>query len=163
MIANLKGEWSGGSLLIKNKATGATVATISTSGIAAAIVGNVTGNVTGDVTGDVIGDVTGDVTGDLTGQTFGTATTYTADGAIALTDKLALLDGSSATVAATLAAGTAGQVIYVKAIDVTNAVTLVPASFQDGTTITFTPANEYAVLISDGTNWHFVGGDAAIT
>ena len=117
----------------------------------------------GNLTGTVTGNVTGDVTGDLTGQTFGTATTYTADGAIALTDKLALLDGSSATVAATLAAGTAGQVIYIKATDVSNAVTVVPASFTDGTTITCTPANEYAVLISDGTNWNLVGGDAAIS
>ena len=105
----------------------------------------------------------GDLTGDVTGQCFGTASTYTADGAIALTDKFAILDGSSATVAATLAAGTAGQVIYVKAIDVSNAVTLVPASFIDGTTITFTPANEYAVLISDGTSWYLVGGNAAVT
>lgn len=127
------------------------------------ITADVIGDITGDVTGDITGDVTGDVTGDLTGQTFGTVSTYVADGAIALTDKGALLDGTSATVAATLAAGTEGQVIYVKAIDVTNAVTLVPASFTDGTTITFTPANEYAVLLSDGTNWNFVGGDAAIT
>lgn len=127
------------------------------------VTGGIIAEITGNITGNVTGDLTGDVTGDLTGQTFGTVTTYTADGAIALTDKGALLDGTSATVAATLAAGTAGQIIYVKAIDVTNAVTLVPASFQDGTTITFTPANEYAVLLSDGTNWHLVGGNAAVT
>ena len=131
-------------------------ANLSTTGTIAS-----TGAIT--ATGGVVGNITGNVTGNLTGQTFGTATTYTADGAIALTDKLAILDGSSATVAATLAAGTAGQVIYIKAIDVSNAVTVVPATFIDGTTITFTPANEYAVLISDGTSWYFVGGDAAIT
>jgi len=108
-------------------------------------------------------DASGDLTGDVTGQVFGTTTTYVADGAIAVTDTVALLDGSSATVAGTLAAGTSGQVIYIKALDVSNAVTVVPASFVDGTTITFTPANEYAILVSDGTNWNFVGGDAAIT
>ena len=55
------------------------------------------GNLTGTVTGNVTGNVTGDVTGDVTGQVFGTATTYVADGAIALTDTFAILDGSSAT------------------------------------------------------------------
>ena len=127
------------------------------------VTGGIVASITGNITGNVTGNLTGDVTGDLTGQTFGTVTTYTADGAIALTDKMALLDGTSATVAATLAAGAAGQVIRVKAIDVTNAVTLVPASFQDGTTITFTPANEYAELTSDGTNWYLTGGNAAVT
>ena len=101
--------------------------------------------------------------GDVTGQTFGTVGTYLADGAIAITDKMAILDGTSASVAATLAAGTAGQVIRIKAIDVTNAVTVVPASFNDGTTITFTPANEYAELTSDGTSWYLTGGNAAVT
>lgn len=124
-----------------------------------------TGPVTSDngFVGDITGDIVGNIVGNLTGQTFGTVTTYTADGAIALTDKMALLDGTSASVAGTLAAGTEGQVIKVKAVDVTNAVTLVPASFQDGTTITFTPANEYAELTSDGTNWHLTGGNAAVT
>lgn len=111
----------------------------------------------------ITGNLTGNVTGNLTGQTFGTVSSYVADGAIALTDKMALLDGTSATVAATLAAGTSGQVIRVKAIDVTNAVTLVPASFNDGTTITFTPADEYAELTSDGTSWYLTGGNAAVT
>ncbi len=101
--------------------------------------------------------------GDMTGQMFGTVSTYAADGAIALTDKMALLDGTSATVAATLAAGTEGQVFKAKATNVTNAVTLVPASFADGTTITFTPANEYVELTSDGTSWYLTGGDAAVT
>lgn len=110
-----------------------------------------------------VGDLTGDVTGNTNGLSLGTSSTYAADGAIALTDKLAILDGSAATVAATLAAGSEGQIIYVKATDVSNAVTLVPASFADGATITFTPANEYAVLISDGTSWYLIGGNAAVT
>lgn len=111
----------------------------------------------------ITGDITGDVTGDLTGQTFGTVSTYVADGAIALTDKLAILDGTSASVVATLAAGKSGQVIRIKAIDVTETVTVTPASFQDGTTITFTPADEYVELTSDGTNWYLTGGNAAVT
>jgi hypothetical protein len=116
------------------------------------------------LTGGVTGDVTGDVAGDVTGQVFGTVTSYTtATPAIALTDTVATLDATAQGVAATLAAGTAGQVIYIKAINVDSAVTLVPAVFTDGTTITFTPANEYAVLVSDGTNWLFVGGTAAIS
>ena len=150
-LALIKSKWVSGALAFFNKTTKATVLTIDSSGIAGNLTGNVTGNLTGNVTGNV------------TGQAFGSVVTYAADGAIATTVKLALLNGASATVNATLAAGTAGQVIYLKAIDVTNAVTVVPASFRDGTTITFTPANEYAVLVSDGTNWNVVGGDAAIT
>ena len=122
------------------------------------------GNITADITGNVTGNVTGDVTGNLTGQVFGTVSTYVADGAIALTDNKSLLDGTSATVAATLAAGTAGQTIAVKAIDITNAVTLVPASFADGTTITFNTQYDSVVLFSDGTNWYLESNNgAAIT
>lgn len=144
-VANVTSEWVDGNLVFKNANDGTTLLTINSS------------------TG-LNSDVVGDVTGNLTGQTFGTVTTYTAaTPAIALTDKEAKLDATSNGVAATLAAGTAGQVIYVKAINVDNAVTLVPASFTDGTTITFTPVDEYVVLISDGTNWDLVGGNAAVT
>lgn len=95
----------------------------------------------------------------------GTINSYTtATPAIALTDSLAILDATSNGVAATLAAGSAGQVIRVKATVVSGgATTLTPAAFADGTTVTFTPANEYIVLMSDGTNWYCVGGTAAIT
>jgi len=103
------------------------------------------------------------ITADVTGQTFGTVTTYTADGAIALTDKLAILDGSSASCAMTLAAGTAGQAIRIIAKDVSNACTCVPASFVNGTTITFTPAFDGCVLVSDGTNWIMAEALAAVT
>jgi len=103
----------------------------------------------------IVADVTGDITGDITGQVFGTATEYTALApAIALTDTLVLLDGTSNGVAATLAAGTAGQRITVKAVNVDNAVTLVPAVFEDGTTITFGTVLDSIVLISDGTGWY---------
>jgi hypothetical protein len=102
-----------------------------------------------------IGPLTGDVTGDLTGQVFGTATEYTVvTPAIALTDTLALLDATTQGVAATLAAGTAGQRITIKAINVDSAVTLVPAVFEDGTTITFGTVLDSIVLISDGTGWY---------
>ena len=106
------------------------------------------------------------VTGNLTvsGSTGGSVTTYTTvTPAIALTDKAALLDATTQGVAATLAAGSEGQVISIKAINVDSAVTLTPAAFHDGTTVTFTPVDEYIVLISDGTNWYSVGGTAAIT
>ncbi len=118
-------------------------------------------HVSGPLTSD--NGFVGDLTGNVTGQVFGTVGTYVADGAIALTDTFSILDGTSATVAATIAAGTAGQVIKLKAINVTNAVTLVPATFIDGTTITFTPANEYVELTSDGTSWYLTGGNAAVT
>lgn len=99
----------------------------------------------------------------LTYKVRNSVATYTADGAIALTDKLVLLNGSSATAQMTLAAGTAGQEITIIAIDVSNACDVDPASFANGTTITFTPAYEWARLISDGTNWYMVGGTGAIT
>jgi hypothetical protein len=102
----------------------------------------------------------------LSSNVGGDVNTYTATApAISVTDKIALLDASSNAVAATLANSTlVGKVITVKATDVTNATTLVPATLLDGTTITFTPANEYIVLAwvgSDG--WAVVGGNAAIT
>lgn len=113
---------------------------------------------------DSDGTFVGPVTGAVTGQVFGTVTNYTTvTPAIALTDTVATLDATAQGVAATLAVGTAGQIIYVKAINVDSAVTLTPASFVDGTTVTFTPVNEYAVLASDGTDWMLVGGNAAVT
>ncbi len=93
----------------------------------------------------------------------GNVTTYAANGAIALTDKVALLDGTSATAQMTLAAGTAGQVITIIATNVTNACDVDPAAFANGTTVTFTPAFEWCTLISDGTNWYMVGGTGAVT
>lgn len=118
---------------------------------------------TGALTGAVTGNVTGDVTGNTTGLSLGVVSTYTAAGAIALTDKVALLDGSAATAAMTLAAGTAGQEIIIIATDVTSVCDVDPAAFANGTTITFTPAFEWARLVSDGTNWYMVGGTGAVT
>ena len=118
---------------------------------------------TGDLTGNVTGDIAGDVLGNTTGLSLGPVSTYTADGAIALTDKVALLDGSSATAQMTLAKGTAGQEIIVIAVDVSNACDVDPASFANGTTVTFTPAFEWARFVSDGTNWYMIGGTGAVT
>ncbi len=92
-----------------------------------------------------------------------TVSTYVADGAISLDDKFAILDGTSATAQMTLEDGAAGQVIYIKAIEVSNACDVTPANFRDGTKVTFTPADEYAILLYDGATWNFLGGDGAIT
>ena len=109
------------------------------------------------------GGFVGDVTGNITGQTFGNVTTYTDTGSITLTDKLAKVDASTNVCAMSLADGTVGQIIRVKAIDVTNLCTLTPTNFLDGTTITFTPALEYTELTFDGTDWNVTGGNAAVT
>jgi hypothetical protein len=109
-----------------------------------------------DVVGDVTGDVTGDLTGDVTGQCFGTVTSYTASGAIALTDKAALLDATGGALAMTLADGTEGQVIYLKCVDASNNAVVTPANLADGSTLTFDAANEVAVLLFDGTNWQVI-------
>jgi len=100
---------------------------------------------------------------DKDGRLTGNVTTYSLDGAIALTDRFAILNGNVAAVDMTLATGATGQGICIKAINVTGGVTVTPASFVDGTTITFSSANEYVELISDGTYWYFVGGDATIS
>lgn len=101
-------------------------------------------------------DVVGDVTGDVTGQCFGTVTSYTASGAIALTDKAALLDATGGALAMTLADGTEGQVIYLKCVDASNNAVVTPANLADGSTLTFDAANEVAVLLFDGTNWQVI-------
>ena len=130
-----------------------------TGDITGAVTGNVTGNLTGNVTGNVTGDLTGDVTGDLTGQTFGAVSSYTADGAIAVTDKIALLDASGASTVMTLADGTVGQIIYIKASNVINAVSVAPANFADGTTLTFNTQFESAILAFAAAAWHIVATD----
>ena len=101
-------------------------------------------------------DIIGNVAGDLTGQVFGQVSTYAADGQIALTDLHAKLDGALATCNMTLADGTEGQVITIKAIDVTSACTLVPANLADGTTITFTTQYAAVTLLFDGVDWNVI-------
>ena len=111
--------------------------------------GNLKGNVEGNVTGDVTGNVTGDVIGDLTGQVFGEVATYHGDSPITLANRLALLDGKDASCNMTLADGTEGQIIIIKAIDATNACTAAPANFADGTSISLPAANDAVTLMFD--------------
>jgi hypothetical protein len=90
----------------------------------------------------------------------GNATTYTASGAISTNDSLSVVDG--ATLAMTLADGRSGQTITVKADNVTSS-TLTPASFADGTTITFDASGEVAILQFDGSNWQLIYTDATLS
>lgn len=128
------------------------------------LTGNVTGDVTGDLTGDVTGNVQGNVTGDLTGRLFGDVTTYNTDGAIALTDLVALLDGSASTCAMTLADGTEGQITTIKTVDVTNACTITPTNLMDGASISLPAAKDAVTLVFDGTDWQVINlkGTAAV-
>ena len=92
----------------------------------------------------------------------GGVTTYTASGAIALTDSLALLDATSGALAMTLADGTAGQQIVIKCIDATNNAVTTPANLFDGSTLTADAANEVAHLIFDGTNWNIIANTTTL-
>lgn len=100
---------------------------------------------------------------DLVNALNGSKETLDASGAVALSTTIAYLDGTSSVVSATLADGFDGQEISFKAIDVSNAVTLVPANFRDGTTITFPAVNQYIRLVFDGEVWNNFGGNATIT
>lgn len=93
----------------------------------------------------------------------GTAETLTSSGAISTSSSDVYLNGSSALISATLADGVTNQTLYVKAINITNAVTLTPSSFRDGTTITFSTLYDYIVLKFDGTYWNVFGGNAVVT
>lgn len=90
------------------------------------------------------------------GVTYGDVNTYSADGAIAVTDKMALLDATDGALAMTLADGSEGQSIVIKCVDATNNAVVTPANLADGSTLTFDAANEKAELMFDGTNWQVV-------
>ena len=104
-----------------------------------------------------------DSDGNLTGQTFGTATTYIADGAIALTDTVATLSGAGATANMTLANGTEGQVIYIGCINSANAVTVTLATAPSpGVDVaTFTSGDGITVAF-DGVRWFITGNQGAV-
>jgi hypothetical protein len=112
--------------------------------------------------GGFVGDVTGNVTGQLfvgEAESEGTVTP-----AIDVTKTVTFLDATSNGVAATLGAGTEnGQIIYIKAIDVSSAVTLTPTFLSDGTTITFGTVNMYITLVYSGILWYVIGGNATVT
>lgn len=78
-------------------------------------------------------------------------------GAVGLDNDIVFFDTTAGTSTSTLAAGEAGQQItFVMAVDGGDQV-LTPASFLNGTTITFDDAGDTATLVSDGTNWYTVG------
>lgn len=89
--------------------------------------------------------------------------TLTESGEIPQTISDIYLDGSSNVIAATIGEAETNKTVYIKAIDITNAVTVVPDSFRDGTTITFATLNSYSVLKFDGEFWNVFGGNATIT
>lgn len=176
-------RWRNEGLEVYNVLTGAVLLRIPKTGLASLsvdIVGDVTGNVIGNVTGNVDGDLTGNVTcgpgekvtgpvegnvtGNVTGQLFGKVSTYVADGPIALTDSMAILDGNAATCAMALADGTEGQALMVKAVDITNTCTVTPTNFADGTSVSLPAKNDAVTLMFDGTNWQVINlcGTAAV-
>jgi hypothetical protein len=74
-----------------------------------------------------------DSNGNLTGQLTGTETTYVADGAIALTDRVAILNSGTATTDMTLADGTyIGQEIIIVATVVVGSATVTLATAVGG-------------------------------
>lgn len=118
---------------------------------------HVSGGFVGDLTGDTAGTHTGPVAGNTTGLSLGPATEYAESGAIALTDKLVLLDATAGALAMTLADGAEGQVMYIKCTtSVTPDAVVTPANLADGATLTFDAAGEVAVLIFDGTEWQII-------
>ena len=89
-------------------------------------------------------------------------TNYTADGAIDPDDNLAIC--TTPCDAVTLAAQTKiGHIITVKSISGTgDNLVLTPASFNDGTTVTFDADDEWCQLQSDGTNWYVIATNATV-
>ena len=106
--------------------------------------------------GGFVGDVVGFVN-----PSYGSYSTTTP--AIALTVSVAYLTGSVNAVAATLADGTEGQIITVLCDDSTEAVTLVPAEFLDGTTITFDVGEYITLLYTSAAGWITLALTAAVT
>lgn len=145
-------RYDGQRLFLYNVRTGARIGEVTPDGI----IGTLIGDSFGDHYGNVQGNVAGSLSGNTTGLNFGDVTTYAADGAIALLDKSVLLNGALATCQMTLADGTEGQEITVKAINVTEVCSLTPANLRDGAIINFTDANSVVRLVFDGTNWNVV-------
>jgi len=146
-------RWVNEALEVYNVLTGIVLLRIPKTGIASLPV-DIVGNVTGNVTGNVNGNLTGNVNGNLTGLALGAVNTYVADGVIAITDKMALLDGAVATCVMTLGDGVEGQEIIIKAIDVTSVCSVAPTNLADGALITFTDQYSAVRLVFDGTDWN---------
>ena len=95
-----------------------------------------------------------------------TAQTATGDGStntvITLTESTSLIDATSAAAPCTLAAaGTDGQVkmILNSSTSGTNAVTITPANFKQGTTITLNAPGESVVCMYKSSFWYVIGGE----
>jgi hypothetical protein len=95
-----------------------------------------------------------------------TAQSITGDGststAVTLTESTTLVDATSAAAPVTLAAAsTDGQVkmILNSSTSGTNAVTITPANFKQGTTITLNAPGESVVCMYKSSFWYVIGGE----
>jgi hypothetical protein len=98
-----------------------------------------------------------------------TAQTITGDGststAITLTESTTLIDATSATAPCTLAAAsTDGQVkmIFNSSTSGTNAVTITPTNFKQGTTVTLNAPGDSVTMIYKSSFWYIIGGDSYV-
>lgn len=85
-----------------------------------------------------------------------TETIVATSGAIGLDNDVVFFATTGASTS-TLAAGHAGQVIVLTMSVDGGDMVLTPASFLNGTTITFDDAGDSATLVSNGTSWYTVG------
>ena len=95
-----------------------------------------------------------------------TAQTITGDGststAVTLTESTTLVDATSAAAPVTLAAAsTDGQVkmILNSSTAGTNAVTITPTNFKQGTTVTLDAPGDSVVMMYKSSFWYIIGGD----
>ena len=98
-----------------------------------------------------------------------TAQTITGDGststAITLTESTTLVDATSAAAPCTLAAAsTDGQVkmILNSSTSGSNAVTITPTNFKQGTTITLNAPGESVVCMYKSSFWYVIGGEGYV-
>ena len=98
-----------------------------------------------------------------------TAQSITGDGststAVTLTESTTLVDATSAAAPVTLAAaGTDGQVkmILNSSTSGTNAVTITPTNFKQGTTITLNAPCESVVCMYKSSFWYVIGGEGYV-
>ena len=97
-----------------------------------------------------------------------TAQTITASGssqAADLTSAVTLIDATSATAPTTLAAAsTDGQIktILNASTGGTNAVTITPANFKQGTTVTLNAPGESVTLIYKSSFWYVLSGEGHV-
>ena len=102
--------------------------------------------------------------GDVTGLALqgGSETAIAASGAIPITTLGSTLDSSGGVLAMTLADGAAGQMKFIKCDTAGNNGVVTPAHLQEGTTLTFDAADEVALLVFLGTNWHIIYNTATL-